>query len=50
MPAHISRLLLLPLSCLLALPAMAVTVTRVDIQGTDDERLIENVRSALSVQ
>lgn len=44
------RLLTCCVFLLLALPATAVTVTRVEISGTDDARLIDNVRSALAVQ
>ena len=50
MPVAIPRLLSTFVLCLAALPASAVTVTRVDLHGTTDERLLDNVRSALALQ
>ena len=50
MPVVIPRVLSSLVLCLLALPVSAVTVTRVDLRGTSDQRLLDNVRSALSLQ
>ncbi|MEN9310586.1 MAG: hypothetical protein RLY77_711 [Pseudomonadota bacterium] len=50
MPSSLIRLLHGVVLCLVALPVSAVTVTRVDLRGTSDERLLDNVRSALSLQ
>ncbi len=45
-----SRCCVAVLCCLVALPAWAVKVHKVDIQGLDNEALEANVRSALSLQ
>ena len=42
------RLPLLLLCCAAALPARAVTVTRVDVDGLPDPAMVENVRLSLS--
>lgn len=50
MPRSRARPTLLLLSCCLAsLPASAITVTRVEVQGLTDEAMRENVLSALSL-
>ena len=43
------RLPLLLLCCAAALPARAVTVTRVDVDGLPDPAMVENVRLSLSL-
>ena len=43
------RLPLLLLCCAAALPAQAITVTRVDIDGLPDPEMVENVRVSLSL-
>src|SRR5690606_1355799 len=35
--------------CAVAMPAAAITVTRVDVSGLDDERMAENVRVSLAL-
>jgi translocation and assembly module TamA len=50
MPCSLNRLFTVLLFCFAALPATAVTVTRIDIHGVSDARLADNVRSALSLQ
>lgn len=43
------RLPLLLLCCVAALPAQAITVTKVDIDGLPDPEMVENVRVSLSL-
>ena len=43
------RLLVALACCTAALPAAAITVTRVDVSGLDDELMAENVRVSLAL-
>ena len=49
MRLHPPRLPLLLLCCAAALPAHAITVTRVDIDGLTDPEMVQNVRVSLSL-
>ncbi|HET7126057.1 MAG TPA: autotransporter assembly complex family protein, partial [Lysobacter sp.] len=49
MPPRLPRLPLLLLCCAAALPAHAITVTKVDIDGLSDPDMVENVRVSLSL-
>ncbi len=49
MPSFSTRLLIALACCAMALPASAITVTRVDVTGLDDELMAQNVRVSLSL-
>ncbi|QIL19505.1 autotransporter assembly complex family protein [Thermomonas sp. HDW16] len=49
MPPSSSRLLIALAYCAAALPASAITVTRVDVSGLPDESMAQNVRVSLSL-
>ena len=49
MPRLPTRLLAALACCMAALPASAITVTRVEISGLDDELMAENVRVSLAL-
>ncbi len=49
MPRLPSRLLIALACCAMAMPASAITVTRVDVSGLDDELMAQNVRVSLAL-
>ena len=49
MPPKPLRLIVALACCALAFPAEAITVTRIEISGLDDQRMAQNVRVALSL-
>ena len=50
MPRPSIRLVVAIACCMTVMPARAITVTRIVVEGLDDEAMARNVRSALSLQ